>query len=61
MYIWRVYYFSIYTIQLKKRRERRGGEGESYVKEIKFDIKWYKYRVNRTADKSKGREQQITT
>lgn len=41
-------YFSIYAIQLKKRGERRGGEGESYVKAIKFDIKWYKYRVNRT-------------
>lgn len=40
-------------------RKKRRREGESYVKAIKFNIKWYEYRVNRTADKAT--ERQITT
>lgn len=53
---WIVMKSSVLFFYMRKKRRR---EGESYVKAIKFNIKWYEYRVNRTADKAT--ERQITT
>lgn len=61
----RVYHSFFYRVIVQytywEANEDEKAGGESYVKAIKFNIKWYKYRINRTADNPTGGSNNCST